>query len=106
MLDERLLSRVYHHEDTVIEDINQSVVRAILPAIAQAIQAEAKKISDKYSPTEADPFSRDALQSLLISQIASFLIFDDCDQIEVIQPHQLTTPYAAFFFDVELDTKS
>jgi len=98
-LDANLLSRVYHREDDVINSINESVVHAILPSIAKVIQTEAQKISDKYSPTEADPFSQDALQSLLISQIASFLTFDDCDQMEVIQPHQLMLPiYAEFFF--------
>ncbi len=101
-LDSNLISRVYHRETDVVDSINESVVRAVLPAMASIIQAEALKISSKYSPTEADPFSRDALQSLLISQIASFLTFDDCDQMEVIQPHQLAAPaYAEFFFDVK-----
>lgn len=101
MLDKNLLSRVYHREDAVVESINESVARAILPILASVIQAEAAKISDQYSPTEVDPFSRDTLQLLLISQVASFLTFNDCDQMEVIQPHQLSNPaYAEFFFDV------
>jgi hypothetical protein len=100
-LDSNLIGRVYHRETDVVDAINQSIVRDILSALAKVIQAEAGRISDKFSPTEVDPFSRDALQSLLISQIASFLTFDDCDQMEIIQPHQLTNPaYAEFFFEV------
>lgn len=101
-LDTNLLGRVYHREEAVINSINESVVRAVLPALAAVIQSEALKISAKYSPTEADPFSRDALQSLILGQVASFLTFDDIDQVEIIAPHQLAIPsYAEFFFDVQ-----
>lgn len=101
MLDSSLLKRVDWQEKRVVEDVNQSVAFTALPAIAAIIRKEAERLMHKYSPDEDDPFSLDALQSLMLSQVASFLTYDDLDQMEVIQPHMLDTDYARFFFDVE-----
>lgn len=101
MLDERLLTRVYHQEDDVVDDINRAVAFTALPAIAAVIQQESKRLMKKYSPTEDDPFSMDALQSLILSQIASFLTYGDLDQVEIVQPHMLGGAYAEFYFDVK-----
>lgn len=105
-MSSNLLDRVYHQEDDVIDDINRAVAFTALPALAAVIQSESKRLMRKYSPTEDDPFSMDALQSLILSQIASFLTYGDVDQAEVVQPHMLGGVYAEFYFDVQPEVKN
>ena len=105
-LDSGLIERVYHQQSPVVEDVNRSAAFTVLPALATAIKSEAQRIMQKYSPDEADPFSQDALQSLILSQLASFLTYGDLDQTEIVQPHMLGGAYAEFYFEVKPEPKS
>lgn len=102
-MNEDLLLVVGTDMDATIDTINKAVAFNILPLIAAAIDKEADKVIKKDSPDEFDPFAKDALQILMIAQIAAYLTYGSIEMVETIQPHMLGERYAAYFFRVEPD---